>query len=153
MQKLLCLVIGLIFTATVAIQFIPAKAHMGATGVVKERMEAMKAIAGALKVIKREISQGEEYSATEVKRQADLIKSYSGQAMTKLFPDGSSGGVSEAKLQIWSLWSDFQNKADDLEKASTALGSASIPKKVPNKEFANVAKACGSCHKTFREKK
>jgi cytochrome c556 len=91
-----------------------ALAHSGATGVVKERMEAMDAMADAVKRI-APMFQGElSYDADAVRNAAAIMRSHGGRAMTDLFPEGSNGAPSEAKDAIWISWDEFTVLADRL---------------------------------------
>jgi len=70
-----------------------ALAHGGATGVVKERMEAMMAMGDAVKTV-TPMMQGEaEYEAEVMREAARTFQAHSGEALTDLFPEGSAGAV------------------------------------------------------------
>jgi|SRR6056297_1420574 len=97
-----------------------AWAHSGAMGVVKERMDAMKAMGEAVKRIKPMMSGEAEYDAGVVRAAARVIAKESGTAMTAKFPEGSGGGVSEALPEVWGDRARFEALARDLE--TTALG-------------------------------
>jgi len=60
----------------------------------------------------------------------------------------------KAREGIWTNKADFQAKADDLVKASTALTAAAKggDKKAVMQAAAAVGKACGACHDNFRDK-
>ena len=73
---------------------VAAYAHGGATGIVKERMEAMGTMSDV------------------------------GEALTGLFPEGSGGEPSEAKAEVWSNWDEFSALAAQLETLSEGLGLA-----------------------------
>jgi cytochrome c556 len=81
----------------VAFSGVAALAHSGATGVVKERMEGMKAMGD---------------------------RGHAGSAMTELFPEGSNAVPSEAKEDIWKEWETFAAMAHQLEVMAEALGRA-----------------------------
>lgn len=101
-----------------------ALAHAGATGVVKERMDAMKSMGDAIKAIKPMMSGEAEYDAATVRDAAQTIERLSGKTMTGKFPEGSTGHPSEAKPEIWSDWERFQALAEDLAVAARGLGLA-----------------------------
>lgn len=101
-----------------------AFAHGGATGIVKERMDAMTAMSEAVKTISSMMMGETPYDADVVKQGAALIKSHSGEAMTKLFPEGSLQEVSVAKPEIWSDWEEFQLLADRLADYADGLEAA-----------------------------
>jgi len=83
-----------------------AFAHSGATGVVKQRMEAMK-------------SMGEA-----VKRIRPMMAAESGNAMLEKFPQGSMDDPTEALPRIWEEWGRFVAIADQLELAAKGLERA-----------------------------
>lgn len=139
---------ALALTATAA-----AVAHEGASGVVKQRMDAMQSIAGALKSIKKEIGEGESYDAAAIKRDAEAIARHGGEAMTSLFPEGSKHGPTEAKSVIWTEWRDFAAKAEDLRARADDLAASAMPGAPPTAEFKRVVQACAACHKLYREKR
>ena len=74
---------------------------------------------------------------------------------TSLWPKGSGGGETRAKIEIWQNMQDFQEKFKSLEKASANL--IVVVKKGdldPAKEsFRKMAKTCSSCHREYRAPK
>jgi len=101
-----------------------AWAHSGAMGVVKERMDAMKAMGDAVKRIKPMMSGEAEYDPAAVRAAAREIAEDSGAALTLKFPEGSEGGVSEALPAIWSDRARFEALARDLETTARGLERA-----------------------------
>ena len=99
-------------------------AHEGATGVVKERMEAMKAIGAAMKRIAAMMRGLQDYDAVAVADAARTIEAHGGDAMTDLFPQGSAHDPSEARPVIWEDWDRFKALAQDLVLYSRALAEA-----------------------------
>ncbi len=142
-----------VFLVTVITAFLVtgAHAHMGATGVVLERMEAMKSIASAVKAIKSQLTS-DNYSSTVVSENAALIEAHSGKAFTKLFPKGSEGAPSEASPLIWKDWAAFEKIADDLKESAGILKGVASDQASLKEPFTNMLKTCGACHKKFREK-
>ncbi|TLP41911.1 cytochrome c [Cohaesibacter sp. CAU 1516] len=99
-------------------------AHGGATGEIKERMDAMSSMGKAVKVLK-DIMQGKtDYDADAVRKQAAIIKSHAGDALTDGFPEGSLKMPSEAKAEIWTDWEKFSQLASQLETFATGLEGA-----------------------------
>jgi len=98
-----------------------AYGHGGATGIIKERMDLMDNLKGAMKELKPIMRGQKEYDAETVKRNALLIRDHSGEHMTKLFPDGSLNMPSEATAEIWNEWENFQRLARNLERLGQAL--------------------------------
>ncbi|MGA0425584.1 MAG: c-type cytochrome [Alphaproteobacteria bacterium] len=125
---------------------------MGATGVVLERMEAMKEIASAVKAIKGQLSS-DSYSSNVVIENASIIEKHAGKNFINLFPKGSEGGPSEASSSIWQDWDGFAKISDDLQTRAIAIKDAASDQKPLKEPFTNLVKTCGACHKKFREKK
>ncbi|MBO9463226.1 MULTISPECIES: cytochrome c [Stappiaceae] len=99
-----------------------ALAHGGATGVVKERMDAMGEMGDVMKSLSSIMRGDKGYDAAAVRSGAEAIQSHSGEALTKLFPEHSIEGSSEAKPEIWSNWQEFKSLADQLDLFAAALG-------------------------------
>ena len=114
------LIAGAMMIATGGLAF----AHGGATGIVKERMDAMTDMKNAVKTLTA-IMRGETaYDAGTVKKEAAVIRSHAGEAMTKLFPADSDNTNSEAKQEVWSNWDGFTALAERLETLATGLEAA-----------------------------
>lgn len=111
-----------------------AFAHGGATGIVKERMDAMAAMGEAVKTVSAMFKKEQAYDADVVREAAETIKSHAGEAMTALFPEGSGGMPSEALPAVWSDWETFGDLAERLELFSTAL--AGVADKGPGTDGA-----------------
>ncbi|PWR02420.1 cytochrome C [Meridianimarinicoccus roseus] len=101
-----------------------ALAHTGATGVVLERMEGMKAMGDAVQAVAPMMRGEREYDADALRRAAETIEAHSGNAMTDLFPEGSNGDPSEARDRIWTDWDSFVSLAEQLEVAARGLATA-----------------------------
>lgn len=101
-----------------------AYAHGGATGIVKERMEAMESMGDAVKKLAAMMRGETEYDAATIRAEAETIRQHAGQAITSLFPEGSDGGPSEAKPGIWSNWDEFTALAMQLETFAEGLEAA-----------------------------
>lgn len=101
-----------------------AYAHGGATGIVKERMEAMESMGDAVKRLAAMMRGETGYDAAAVKEEAETIRQHAGQAITSLFPEGSGGEPSEAKPGIWSDWDAFTALAMQLESFAGGLEAA-----------------------------
>lgn len=101
-----------------------AWAHSGAMGVVKERMDAMKAMGDAVKQIKPMMSGAAAYDAAMVQAAARAIAEESGAALVGKFPEGSGGGMSEALPEVWTDRERFEALARDLEITARGLERA-----------------------------
>ncbi|WP_136659909.1 cytochrome c [Nitratireductor sp. XY-223] len=101
-----------------------AYAHTGATGIVKERMDAMSVMSKAVKSISKMMMGETPYDADVVKQGAALIKNHAGEAMTSQFPEGSLQKPSVAKPEIWTNWDEFVSLADRLGVLADGLEAA-----------------------------
>lgn len=101
-----------------------ALAHGGATGIVKERMDAMKAMGEAVKSLSGMMRGETEYDPSQVRADAETIESHAGDALTSLFPEGSTDEPSEAKPEIWSDWEAFEDQANRLQAMASGLSAA-----------------------------
>ena len=154
-----------------------ADAHSGATGIVKQRMDLMDKIAESMKALAAMFRGKAAYDAKAVERAARIIEDHAGEAMTKMFPEGTNKKPSEALPVIWQDWDEFKAIADELKLYAgglrtaasnprgrgdkTAIGSVSegadltadalktIP---PDAVFALTGRTCSACHKKFRLK-
>ncbi len=160
-----------------------AIAHGGATGFVKERMDAMSAISKAMKTIGQMMQGKEPYDAAAVRLHVATIKSHAGLALTRLFPPDSLQKPSEAKEEIWTNWQEFEVLANQLSVYAEGLEHSADNKrmhigtygtdhmrdgmmtsgKMPDVMqlsqmpaegvFNMLAKTCSACHQQFRLKK
>ena len=101
-----------------------ALAHGGATGIVKERMDAMGVMGDSVKTLSAMMRGETKYDEAVVRKEAARIKAHGGEAMTGLFPEGTDGAPSEAKPEIWSNWDEFETLAKRLEVLATGLDAA-----------------------------
>lgn len=133
---------------------IEAVAHMGATGVVKQRMDMMVSMGKAMKSLNammRGKTDLDPYSFTRTARQ---VKDHSAR-MVKLFPKGSMQAPTESRPEIWSDWERFKSLATSLGVEADKLAKAGTTgdRKAMAAQFRRVGKVCSSCHKDFRAKK
>ena len=101
-----------------------AFAHSGATGLVKERMDAMKSMGEAIKRIKPMMSGEAVYDAATIREAAQAIAQEAGEAMTVKFPEGSTDHPSEVLPRTWEEWERFARLAEQLEVAASGLAMA-----------------------------
>lgn len=101
-----------------------ALAHSGATGIVKERMDGMAAMQKAVKAVTPIMRGQVAYDADAVRSFASAVEMHSGEALTKLYPEGTGDKPSAAKAEIWSDWEGFEALAMDLEILGKALAEA-----------------------------
>lgn len=125
-------------------------AHQGASGIVKERMDAMKAIADATKALSQMIRGQAAFDATRAVAAAATIESHADD-FDRLFPEGSTDHPSEALPAIWQDWEAFSELADELVQGAADLAaSAGDGPDGIRPSFAVVAGTCKSCHERFR---
>ena len=141
----------------VGIGFGGVLAHEGATGVIKQRMDAMKAMADAMKTIGGMVKGETGYDPAKAAASARAIGAHSGAVMTKLFPKGTLHPPSAAKPEVWQDWAKFEQAARELGMAAkdfeaTATAGADVPEPM-RAAFRRLGEACTACHERFREKK
>jgi cytochrome c556 len=100
-----------------------ALSHGGATGVVKERMDGMLNLGGAVKALSTAFENANP-NLSEVKNAATVILAHSGEKMTALFPLDSLDKPSQGTEQIWKNWNEFFDLAIELERLGTELEAA-----------------------------
>lgn len=132
----------------------PVLAHKGATGVVKQRMELMEKIGDSMKEMKGMMKNEAPFDAVKVMQNALTIHQAS-RRVTKLFPEGSIHGPSEALPEIWKDWERFSTLSNtftlEAKKLLDIAGQGN--QKASMKQFRILTKTCRSCHSDFREKK
>ena len=130
-------------------------AHDGATGVVKQRMDAMSEMAGAMKVMASVVKGKQTFDRKVFIKSGKLIAGHSNM-VADLFPEGSIEGSSEALPGIWQHWDDFLHLSN-----STKTNAEKLVKMAQNgaelrpltKQFVKIAGGCKACHKVYRKKK
>ena len=123
-----------------------ARAHAGATGIVKERMDAfsqarqqMKEIGGALRSNNNEMVA--ELSA-KMLPWAETMGDY--------FPEGTDGAPSEASAAIWSDPDGFAEKIAAYRQALINLNEIALANGDTKTAFGAVSASCKSCHRAYR---
>lgn len=110
--------------AVVSLGTLGALAHGGASGVVKERMDLMETVGKAMKSLTDMMRGKQDYDADRVRAAARQIADHGGESLTKLFPENSLDGPTEALPVIWTEWDRFAALADQLTAYATALEAA-----------------------------
>ncbi|MEJ6478909.1 MAG: cytochrome c [Octadecabacter sp.] len=101
-----------------------AFAHNGATGIVKERMDAMMAMGNAVKALAPMMRGEIAHDADAVRAAAATFTAHAGETMTRLFPEGTGGSPSAAKDAVWEDWDEFASLAQQLATYSAGLALA-----------------------------
>ncbi len=135
-----------------------AFAHSGATGVVKERMDAMVDLGERSKQVADMFKGKSEFDSTVILNAADIFVKH-GTTLISLFPDtktSRTGSKTEALPAIWEEWNIFSKQADEFLKRSESLQqkvSETNDPKILKAAFFKTAKTCSACHKRFRKPK
>jgi cytochrome c556 len=148
MKRLLWLVLAtcsIIATASVG-------AHEGATGIVAERMAAMKETAAQMKALDRALKAGSSVTPDMI-ASAEKIAAQA-HSLSGLFPARSGGGHSEARAEVWTRREAFEKAmqafAADSEKLVSAARFGDYTE--TRRQFREVANQCLGCHEKFRTK-
>jgi len=115
------------------------------TPLQQKRTETMKILARSMGQLKN------ASDIADMKTPAKAIALATNKLFT-MWPDGSGGGSTRAKVQIWSEKSDFKAKLMDLKKAADELVSSAggTDLAVAKSAFIGVGRTCGTCHKIYR---
>jgi cytochrome c556 len=129
-----------------------ALAHEGATGIVKERMDAMTESGKAMKAATESIRANRDLAS--IKDRA-LAISATAARIAALFPPGSDQKPTDAKPEIWSHWDDFTARAGELkdESAKLAVAVDTGDPGLIGAQFRVVGKVCAGCHDLYRVKR
>lgn len=147
-------------------------AHRGATGIVKERMDAMMSLGDAMKALTAMMRGKQPYDVERVRNYATTVARHGSEDMTRLFPEGSLQHPTRAKPAIWADWERFSALATELAVYAGALASAAAnqrsprrggampvdptPKQLatmaPDVVFERLRRTCSDCHRAFRRK-
>ena len=142
------IVAAILVSAGIALSGTAALTHEHATGVVKERMDAMKEMGKRLKAINERARAGRELGSvgTDAKAIAERASH-----IVHMFPPGSADPPSQARKSIWQTGSEFEKLADALQAASTKLASANAADvSAIRTEAKAVTQACTACHEKYR---
>ena len=129
-----------------------AIAHDGATGMVMQRMEAMKEISASMKLIGAMVKGESAFDAAKVEEAAKVVAGHA-KHIGHMFPEGSLDKPTEALPVIWTRWDDFTRIGKQMETSALALADAaklasSAKDILP--QLAEGGKTCKSCHQDFR---
>ncbi|RWC27019.1 MAG: cytochrome c [Mesorhizobium sp.] len=138
-------------TLAVALVAGAALAHKGATGVIAERMTAMKNMGRELKAIGDMLVGTAPFDAAAVVQHADALHENCHRT-TILFPPGSIDHHSRALPTIWEKPEAFQEAMQKLHNATeTFAATAPLSDRTAlAASFEQIRKICNGCHQTFR---
>ena len=97
--------------------------HSGATGVVKQRMDAMDAMGDQSKLVADMFKGRVEFNKNALSEAAESFSKH-GSTMIELFPDtkeSRKGSQTEALPKIWEEWDDFSAQVTEFVDLSDAL--------------------------------
>jgi cytochrome c556 len=126
-------------------------AHEGASGVVRERMEAMEQLAQALNAIEERAGGIRELD--KVAADAAELRRLTAR-MAGMFPAGSGQHPSEANKKVWSQRSQFDAIMRRLEQALETMSVAAqqAERERVAGELRKAKQTCLDCHEVFRTK-
>lgn len=128
-----------------------AVAHEHAVGITAERMQVMKDMASHMKALEEMFEGRVAYNAAAARGNA-LALYKSCHAVTNQFPAGVADHTSRASPEIWEQPEKFRVQVDNLQRVVGELVTAtkSGQRDMVRSRFADVGRACASCHETFR---
>ncbi len=131
-----------------------AIAHEGASGIVKERMDAMEKMGGAMKQIGLMMKGITPYDGAAVSQAAMVINQTSAR-LEKLFPSGGDEKGSYTKPELWDNWDEFKLLTKATGEAAGKLSEAAFDgtKREVLPLFFEVGKSCKACHTKYRRAK
>lgn len=128
-------------------------AHEGATGIVHERMEAMKSMATAMRALAEMFEDPESFDRDQALRASESVASHA-ETMPELFPEGSDHPPTKATQGVWSDREGFLARAVELHDAALAFevdAEAGAGLAVLKPDFDTMAESCQACHEHFRQ--
>jgi len=114
---------------------------------------AMTALGKHMKAIAA-VAKGEAAASDNTLEAAQNIAA-TAQRMLDLFPEGSGGGHSRSKPEIWQDWVGFQDASRQFADAANGLVSAARggDRKIIGTALAATGKTCKTCHQAYRKPK
>ncbi|MFI0842709.1 c-type cytochrome [Mesorhizobium sp. IMUNJ 23232] len=145
MFKLAAIALAAVFVAGGAL------AHKGATGIVAERMAAMKNMSNELKAIGDMLAGNAPFDAAAMVQHSAALHENCHRTTT-LFPPGSIDHHSRALPAIWEKPDAFQEAMQRLHSATeTFVATATLGNRAAlAASFEQIGKICTGCHETFR---
>lgn len=124
-------------------------AHQGASGVVKERMDAMSSIAAHMKSVSQMLRGRVDYDPATVAQAMREIAAHA-EMLPHKFPAGTDAAPSEAAPAIWEKTDKFNEIFNNLAISAAALAAIAEDQTAVSKGFVVVSQTCKSCHADFR---
>ena len=128
----------------------PLSAHQGATGIVKERMDAFSKSRSQM----REMGRALQNNQFEVMGRISADMQIWAKEIVNAFPEGSQIPPSEASDSIWDDKAGFAKAAFLYESSLINLDQASFTneREAVVSAYRAVGQACQSCHDSYRQK-
>lgn len=130
----------------------PVIAHDGATGIIKQRHDAMKSLGQTMKAWKAVLDAGSSSDQAEVKAIADRLAAAAGSRLLALFPKDGPRHMTAAQPIIWTQWDVFDRLAMALDARAVSLAKARSDIVLLRSEFKAVGQICRECHDRFRKR-
>lgn len=127
-------------------------AHDGATGIVKERHDAMKSLGQVMKSWKAILDGAQPPDQATLKVISNQLAAGAGHGLLALFPKDGSGHKTKALPIIWTEWDKFERLALVLEARARSLPKARLDIIEFRSEFKAVGQICRECHDRFRKR-
>jgi cytochrome c556 len=129
------------------------EAHLGAKGVVKQRLMAMKSMFEDMKALAAMVRGMAPYDPAKTSSIAAALRDHA-RKIPEQFPKGSIHGPSEALPDIWKHWRTFKSHADEMANAADELTrTVGDGQDAMQAQSFKIGGACQTCHKSFRAKK
>ena len=121
-------------------------------GIIKYRQNVMKATSGHMGAIVNILKNHLPLTDHIVDHARSILQN--SKMTLAMFPIGSGLGDTKAKPVIWENWSKFESgvKAFVRESSKLVKVAESVDMKALAKQVRATGKACGGCHKNFRER-
>ena len=132
----------LIATFLIGLASLNLHAHEGATGVVKERMDAFKQAKKDMRILKDAVSDGD--TATVQRLATRMLNT--AEAIPARFPEGSNAAPSEALDEVWLEWDGFMKATQKFESASQRL----LDEPGSMDALRDLGNSCKYCHDRYR---
>lgn len=127
-----------------------ALAHQGVQDPeVQDRMEGMKAIGDATKVMGEMVRGNTPFDAAAVRAAAAEIEREA-LRIPALFESAAEDPLSEALPAIWENWDDFAAKAEGTAAAARQAAGVSDVEAL-RAALSGLADSCKACHEPYRE--
>lgn len=122
-------------------------------GVIQYRQKVMGAISGHLGGVGQILKHRLDYKAHIPQHARSLVEL--AKLLPDIFPEGSGKGKTDALPKIWQDMDGFKAAARKLGKEATILAKVAEGGDVDQilGQTKQVGKACGGCHKKFRQPK